>query len=523
MRRTAPTAVLAAAGLALAAAPAGAAPYDGPTEARPFAAVTAENAPNPTSREAVLDLAGTTPDAGVPRCLGDASFAHTAWAWIPPDERPRRISVSATPQATTGPVTTATPDLALFVQPLGGTPQSADVREPAACDGREILGDGRADANPQVDAVLPAGRPALVQVGWRAGDPLAPVVATLADERIDRLAAPAGDDPDAAPLLDGPGAFEVPLGGATLGAGDPAQPACPAPATVWRQVRVPAGGPWTVSGDGDASTVTVFGDPLAGDSALACADGGDGGPLAATVALSRPGRLWVRLGTDDPRAGARSRLTVVPAGPGAAGLGAPPPDARRSRAADALLQCTRRRILLTGARRAGRDRMLLRGAAGGAAAGRRVLVRRVGAKAVVARAVVGTDGTFVARLRAPRHAAGARYVATLGRAASAPLPLRPRFAATAVRLANGRVTFRGRVTRPFAATRRVTVAVRTGCSGGRARWRTVRTVRRSPSGAVVARFAAPRGLDVVLVRAATRVRSGRRTVAATTLPQAVAR
>ncbi|MGX6450170.1 hypothetical protein ACVU7I_19190, partial [Patulibacter sp. S7RM1-6] len=208
MRRPALTAALAAAVLAVAATPAGAAAYDGPAEALPFAAVTAENEPSPTSREAVLDLAGTNPDAGVPRCLGDASFARTAWAWLPPDERPRRITVSATPQATAGAVTTTTPDLAVFVQPLGGTPQSADVREPAACDGRETLGDGRADANPQVDLYLPAGRPVLVQVGWRDGDPIVPIVATADDERIDALPAPAGDDPADAPLLGAPGAAE---------------------------------------------------------------------------------------------------------------------------------------------------------------------------------------------------------------------------------------------------------------------------------------------------------------------------
>ncbi|MDR9373000.1 hypothetical protein Q5424_28140, partial [Conexibacter sp. JD483] len=241
--------------LALTPAAASAAPpdFDAPAGAAELVATTAENG-TPGELEAVLAMGETTADAGVPRCLGGASFARTGWAWIAPADRPRRIVVSATPAALLGgdPVSTVTPDLALYPQePV--TRSTADVSEPAACDGREtlavaaasaarLLPDGeqraraaagadlaRGDGSAAVVAYLRAGRPALVQVGWRDGDVAAPVLVTLAASSFDKRPLPAGDDPADAPRIALGDAAAVGLTGATLGLGDPAQPACPAP------------------------------------------------------------------------------------------------------------------------------------------------------------------------------------------------------------------------------------------------------------------------------------------------------
>ncbi|MGX6450297.1 hypothetical protein ACVU7I_19830, partial [Patulibacter sp. S7RM1-6] len=154
---------------------------------------------------------------------------------------------------------------------------------------------------------------------------------------------------------------------------------------------------------------------------------------------------------------------------------------------------------------------------------RRVALRRKGSRKVLARGTVRADGTFVLRTKAPKRTAGVRYLAGVGGATSASVALRSRFAVSSLRIARGRVTFRGRVTRPFGRSRTVRVAVRTGCRNGRPRWKTVKTVRRTSRGAVTARFAAPKGQDVVVVRATAKVRSGRRTTTVATTPRAVAR
>jgi hypothetical protein len=527
-RRTAAVALAVLAAVLGSSAPALAAPpaYDAPAGAIPFSAVVAENPPNPTDREAVLDLAETTADAGAPRCLGAPSFARTGWAWVAPESTTRLVRVSATPVSTSaGNVTTAVPDLALFVQPVGGTPQRAQVAEPQLCDGREVFGDtGRGDVSPDVTAVLPAGRPALVQVGWRAGDPLGSVVASLTSSPVDALPTPAGDDPEGSPTVAIASVTDVPLAGATLSQGDPAQPACQAPATVWRRLQVAGPGSWTVTADGAARTLTAFGDPLTGESAQSCADTGDGGGLGLTVRTAGPGTVWLRLGVDRPLAGATSRLTVSDT---LARKGAPPrgEPGKPLTAADALLQCTTHKLVLTNARTRGRAKVRLDGVAGSVHAGRKVTLWLVGRRKSLGSVRVSRSGAFARTVSVPKagRRSGSRYYATMGRVKAAKVPLRPRFAVTSVgRSGTTRVAFRGRLSKPLATARAVRIQTAT-CARGRATWTTVRTVKRSRTGAVSARIARPQGASFVVVRATGRVRKTARgrTVSATTLTQVV--
>lgn len=281
---------------------------DAPSGAVALRTVTAENGPV-NDLSAVLDPAGATADAGVPRCLGAPSFERTVWAWVPAAETASRVTVEVTAQAGS----TAQPDLAVFVQPPGGTRELPDVREPSACDGRELLGDGaRGDAGSAATAVVGANQPLLVQVAWRGGDPDAPLVVSAHRDPLTLPAAPAGDDPAGAPTVPLGAALAVPTGGATLGPADPAEPWCQAPATAWRRVVLPRAGFYVVAASGDAATLTAFSDPLSADSALACADAGDGGDTA--VAVRAPaGPLWVRVGVDHPEAAGTA--SVASAGP----------------------------------------------------------------------------------------------------------------------------------------------------------------------------------------------------------------
>lgn len=520
MRGSLAVAVLA---LLASAGPAAAAPTsDTPGGAKEFSPVVVGNPPAPLELESVLELAGTGPDAGAPRCLGPTSFAHTSWAWVDAAPTTRLVRVSATPVSRTPTtlnepgVATATPDLAFFVQPAGATRASARTAEPQACDGREVLGDAaRTDANPEVAAVLPAGRPALVQVGWRASEPQAQIVATLDARPFTAQAPPAGDDPTGAPFARVPGRTVVPLAGATLADGDPAQPACQAPATVWRRVRL-APGRYTATVDGAAATLTAFRDPVTGDSALACRDTGDGGPLTVALRGSTTRTAWLRIGTDLVAAGSATRLTITRGRSSAAEA--------RAAASDALAACTRRPTTLTDARPRGRAGVRLTGVAGTAAAGKRVALRLVGRRGTLATVRVRADGTFT-RVVSP-EAAGrrstARYVATIGGRAGVTIPLRPRAGRPTLRRAGTtRVAFRGRLSAPLASSRAVRLQV-ASCTGGRVRWRTARTVRRGTTGAVSGTVARPAGAAAVVVRAVGRVRSASgRTVAATSVPQAV--
>src|SRR3954470_11119962 len=97
--------------------PATAAPpsNDGPTAPAGFSSYTAENG-RPSDLQATAELQEATPDPGVPRCLGPASFARTVWYAVAPASQPQEITVEASGE------TLDVVDLAAFVQPNNVTP-----------------------------------------------------------------------------------------------------------------------------------------------------------------------------------------------------------------------------------------------------------------------------------------------------------------------------------------------------------------------------------------------------------------
>jgi hypothetical protein len=147
--------------------------------------------------------------------------------------------------------------------------------------------------------------------------------------------------------------------------------------------------------------------------------------------------------------------------------------ARCGSLAAAALGCTTRRVALFDVTQVG-DRVRLRGAADPRRfAGRRAqIVSRWDGK-VAARPRVSRDGLFTVRLpvppRAIRHTNRARYQARIGRERSLDLKLERRMLVTAVRQAQGRrVTLRGRLVRPLAEpAQEISVTRRVACGSVR--------------------------------------------------------
>src|SRR3954471_4634457 len=136
-------------------------PNDAPTAPAGFQPFTAENG-RPSDLQAVAELQEATPDPGVPRCLGPASFARTAWYAIPPTDQPQEITVEASGE------TLDVVDLAAFVQPANADPAAPQTAQPNVCDGAGA--GGAADSQEPTSGVslrVPAGRAVLVQVGRR--------------------------------------------------------------------------------------------------------------------------------------------------------------------------------------------------------------------------------------------------------------------------------------------------------------------------------------------------------------------
>jgi hypothetical protein len=306
-------AVLVVAGLAAAMAPAATAappPNDDPQGAAPFEPVTAYRA-SPTELQGIAELAEARPDRGVPRCLGPGSFARTVWFHVPAATVSREITVEASGR------TLAVLDLAAFVQPAGATAPAVGV--PNQCSG---VGAGGSDAAEEPTAAVtlrvPANRPVLVQVG-RRGRPgaayLERALLILSQRVLPAVAPPRGDSAAAAPGARGNGRVRVPLGGATLSDDDPAQPACPAAAGVWRRITPSASGMRTVAvGGGAAGTLTVFsGRRPTATNALDCVNRAAGGELQMRVPVGKGRPLWIRIGTDRPSVAASASLRVTSA------------------------------------------------------------------------------------------------------------------------------------------------------------------------------------------------------------------
>ncbi len=199
------------------------------------------------------------------------------------------------------------------------TRATADVIEPAACDGRESLPE-RGDGSAAVVAHLRAGRPAVVQVRLARGRRCGAAAGDARRERV-RQAPAAGRRRSWRRAADrarrGDGGHALPARRSASGT-RPSRPA-PAPATVWRRVAVPGPGAYAVAADGAAQTVAVFRGPTAGaaraaaaavpggDGALACADradepaplgvvaaGGTGGGAVAAARRRRSARRGAR-------------------------------------------------------------------------------------------------------------------------------------------------------------------------------------------------------------------------------------
>jgi hypothetical protein len=317
-------AVLAVLGLLALPVPALAAPppNDGPQAPAAFEVVTAANG-NPAEQQGIAELAEATADPGVPSCLGAGSFARTVWFRVPEGPSPREITVEASGS------TLDVVDLAAFVQPAGtGSPS---VGLPNQCGG---VGAGGSDASEEPTAAvtlrLPANQALLIQVGRRgaAGGPAEErVLLSLAQATLGSIAAPAGDLVSGAPRARPEGGVRMRLGGATLAEDDPAQPACPAGASVWRRVVAPRTGPRTISVAGVAAgTLTVFsGARPTLANALDCVNRARSGQLQMRVRARKGRPLWVRVGTDRPSSSSAARLRVtgreepvVDGGPGGA-------------------------------------------------------------------------------------------------------------------------------------------------------------------------------------------------------------
>jgi hypothetical protein len=147
--------------------------------------------------------------------------------------------------------------------------------------------------------------------------------------------------------------------------------------------------------------------------------------------------------------------------------------------ADLALQCASQRIVLIDVLDTGR-KVALVGAAAGRYVGQTVEIRLAATGAVVARPVVGDDGTFRATAPLPprkvRRTNAARYRASIGGERSLSLKLTRRMVVTRTASTARGTTISGRATGPLAQRARITVKRRLSCK----RW------------AVVKRFAMPR-------------------------------
>lgn len=287
-------------GVAVAAPPANDSPQ-GAIDFEKYSAGNLGGGKTADEEQAVIDLSEATADKGVPRCLGAGSFARTVWLKVPAADAVRRVAVEASsPSGGTSEV----PDLALYV---GGQSKVAQ-----SCDGPAV-GTLLASAA-AVEAVVPPGRPLLVQIGRSAGQMEQRVVASLRADRLEGAPkAPRGDVGRRPPLLKVAKRKRIALSGATLSAEDPAQPACPAPATVWRRTPITANGRYRVKVRGtDAGSVTLFsGRRPTAANALACENRRKPkSALTAVVKLKRGRLLWTRIGADDIGAGAKVTAIV---------------------------------------------------------------------------------------------------------------------------------------------------------------------------------------------------------------------
>jgi hypothetical protein len=142
-------------------------------------------------------------------------------------------------------------------------------------------------------------------------------------------------------------------------------------------------------------------------------------------------------------------------------------------------------------------------------------VRFRGTGRTVARATVRSDGRFSAAAPLPPRTrrATARYRATIGHHRSNALELRRRITIRPLTFGHGGVRIRGRVSKPLAKPRRITLTRRVAC-----RYRVVRRFKPRADGTFVVNVRARKG---AAFRVSTRVRRSvhsRKTIRARSLP-----
>ena len=213
-----------------------AAPFnDAPAGALQFERYSAANG-RPRDRQATAELVDATADPGVPRCLGAASFARTAWYWIAAGgdaaghrrrglrpharrRRPRRVRAARRgdrPGDRGRPTRARAPGRAARTR-RRSPPRAIALRVPA---GRDVLRAGRPPRRPG-----PGGRRARAALARRAQ-------AAGRAPAARRRRAP-GHAHRGAPRR----ATYLALRAATITEEDPALPTCPSLGTVWRRHR----------------------------------------------------------------------------------------------------------------------------------------------------------------------------------------------------------------------------------------------------------------------------------------------
>jgi hypothetical protein len=174
--------------------------------------------------------------------------------------------------------------------------------------------------------------------------------------------------------------------------------------------------------------------------------------------------------------------------------------------AEAALQCTTRRLVLTDVFARG-GRVVLTGAADRRYIGKRVRIFFPHQRRYVASAVVRKDGTFRTTAALPaRRLRGtnlARYQARIGKERSLRLKLQRRMIVRTVRVSGSKVRISGRITRPLAApAQRIVISQRVSCTKSKVVARV--TPRRDGTFSVTVK--APPKQQAAVYRLATRVR-----------------
>ncbi|MCW3009883.1 MAG: hypothetical protein JWO90_287 [Solirubrobacterales bacterium] len=200
---------------------------------------------------------------------------------------------------------------------------------------------------------------------------------------------------------------------------------------------------------------------------------------------------------------------------GTAGVDCTPPTGARAEppeagaptvAAQAPLSCTSRRLVLTDVVRKD-DRVTILGVADKRLVGRFVTIRFEGDGLTAGRALVASDGTFKTTAALPaerlRSSNRARYQAVLGKEKSLNLKLERRMLVERLGAEDGKVTIRGRVTRPLATPRQtITLTRRVSCK----RSEVVKRFKPEADGTFSVTVAAPKGQASAVYRLGTRVR-----------------